>query len=157
MAGQSTVFGDAIGLAIKLFEDSETENRVLIMLTDGNDSGSKVPPVDAAKVAQSYGIKIYTIAIGDPQTTGEKALDIDTLERVAELTGGRNYRALDREELQQVYRQIAKLEPQQYEALSYRPRQSLHHHSVGLALLVFIIYSSATTLMRLFRERPTGA
>ena len=75
MAGQSTVFGDAIGLAIHLFEDSTTENRVLIMLTDGNDTGSTVPPVEAAKVAQAYGIRIYTIAIGDPATVGEEKLD----------------------------------------------------------------------------------
>ncbi|MEN8803650.1 MAG: VWA domain-containing protein [Thiogranum sp.] len=157
MAGPSTVFGDAIGLAIKLFEESETENRVLIMLTDGNDSGSKVPPVDAAKVANSYGIKIYTIAIGDPLTTGEKALDVKTLERVAELTGGRNFTALDRNQLGEAYRQIADLEPEKFEALSYRPRLSLHHLPVGFALLVFILYGTLTTFTRLARERRTNA
>ena len=46
MAGQSTAFGDAIGLAIKLFKESHSDNRVLIMLTDGNDTGSMVPPID---------------------------------------------------------------------------------------------------------------
>ena len=72
MAGQSTVIGDAIGIAIKHFEESETKNRVLILLTDGNDAGSKVPPIDAAKIAASYGVKIYTIALGDPATIGER-------------------------------------------------------------------------------------
>jgi Mg-chelatase subunit ChlD len=44
MAGPSTALGDAIGLAIALFQDSKTDNRVLIVLTDGNDTGSRVPP-----------------------------------------------------------------------------------------------------------------
>ena len=61
MAGQSTAFGDAIGLAISVFEQSETENRVLIVLTDGNDTASRVPPVDAAKVAATYNIKIWLV------------------------------------------------------------------------------------------------
>ncbi len=81
MAGPSTVFGDAIGLAIKLFKDNDSDNRVLIMLTDGNDTGSTVPPVDAAKVAAVHAIRIYTIAIGDPASAGEDALDIGTINR----------------------------------------------------------------------------
>ena len=85
MAGQSTVFGDAIGLAIKLFKESDSDNRVLIMLTDGNDTGSTVPPVDAAKVAAANDIRIYTIAVGDPASVGEEALDMDTIKRVSEV------------------------------------------------------------------------
>lgn len=153
MAGHSTVFGDAIGLAIKLFEESETNSRVLIILTDGNDTGSKVPPVDAAKVAESYGIKIYAIAIGDPSTTGDKALDVKTLERVASLTGGAYYQALDREQLQQAYRSIAELEPQDFEALSYSPKRSLHYLPLALALIVFITYSFFSSASRLVKEK----
>ena len=99
MAGQSTVFGDAIGLAIKLFMESDSDNRVLIMLTDGNDTGSTVPPVDAAKVAATKDIRIYTIAIGDPAAVGEEALDIETLERVSEVTGGQHFQGLDQDQL----------------------------------------------------------
>lgn len=157
MAGHSTVFGDAIGLAIKLFEDSETKNRVLIMLTDGNDSGSKVPPVDAAKVAYSYGIKIYTIAIGNPETVGEKALDIETLERVAELTGGSHYQALDRKALADAYRSIADLEPQDFEALSYRPKISLHYAPIAFILMVYIAYTLVLTARRTWLRRRAHA
>jgi len=153
MAGHSTVFGDAIGLAIKLFEESETKNRVLIILTDGNDTGSKVPPVDAAKVAESYGIKIYAIAIGDPSTTGDKALDTKTLERVASLTGGAYYQALDREQLQQAYRSIAELEPQEFESLSYSPKESLHYVPLAGASIVFAVYSIFSSALRLVREK----
>ena len=142
MAGQSTVFGDAIGLAIKLFKESDSDNRVLIMLTDGNDTGSTVPPIDAAKVAATFDIRIYTIAIGDPATIGEEALDVDTIRRVSEVTGGQDFQVLDREELRKAYQTIAELEPELYETISFRPRQSLHWAPVGLAVSLYLIYHS---------------
>jgi Ca-activated chloride channel family protein len=126
MAGQSTVFGDAIGLAIKLFLDGDSDNRVLVILTDGNDTGSTVPPIDAAKVAATHDIRIYTIAIGDPATIGEEALDVETIRRVSEVTGGLDFQALDREQLAEASRTIAELEPELYETVSFRPKQSLH-------------------------------
>jgi Ca-activated chloride channel homolog len=145
MAGQSTVFGDAIGLAIKLFEESDSDNRVLIMLTDGNDTGSTVPPIDAAKVAASYGIRIYTIAIGDPAAIGEDALDMETIERVSQVTGGQAFQALDQLELRKAYETIAELEPQLYETISFRPRQSLHWLPVSIALMLYTLYHSIGT------------
>ena len=142
MAGQSTVFGDAIGLAIKLFRESDSDNRVLIMLTDGNDTGSTVPPVDAAKVAAKFGIRIYTIAIGNPTSVGEDALDIGTIRRVAELTGGQYFQALDRDELHRAYDTIGDLEEALYETVSFRPRQSLHWVPVALVALLYSVYHS---------------
>ncbi|MCB1696404.1 MAG: VWA domain-containing protein [Pseudomonadales bacterium] len=143
MAGQSTAFGDAIGLAIKLFRESDSANRVLIILTDGNDTGSMVPPVDAARVAASQDIRIYTIAIGDPATVGEEALDTDTLQRVSEITGGRYFQAFDREQLASAYEAVDALEPELYETISFRPRQSLHWVPVGAALVLYLIYHGA--------------
>ncbi|RLA55760.1 MAG: aerotolerance regulator BatA [Gammaproteobacteria bacterium] len=142
MAGQSTVFGDAIGLAIKLFKDSDSKNRVLIVLTDGNDTGSTVPPVDAAKVAATYDIRIYTIAIGDPATVGEEALDMETIERVSAVTGGQDFEVMDREELRAAYRTIAELEPELYETISFRPRQSLHWVPLALFICPYLLYHS---------------
>lgn len=140
MAGQSTVFGDAIGLAIKLFKESDSDNRVLIILTDGNDTGSTVPPIDAAKVAAAYGIRIYTIAIGDPASADEEALDTATLERVSEVTEGQQFEALDQQELQRAYQTIAELEPELYETISFRPRQSLHWLPISVALIFYTLY-----------------
>ncbi len=140
MAGQSTVFGDAIGLAIKLFQESDSDNRVLIILTDGNDTGSTVPPVDAAKVAATQDIRIYTIAIGDPTSVGEEALDMETIERVSEVSGGQDFQALDREELRRAYEAIGELEPDLYETISFRPRQSLHWVPLGIVSVLYTIY-----------------
>lgn len=89
MAGQSTHLGDAIGLAIKVFEQSDksrgaleqdqNREKVAIVLTDGNDTGSFVEPIDAAKVAKAKGVRVHVIAMGDPETIGETALDMDTI------------------------------------------------------------------------------
>jgi Ca-activated chloride channel family protein len=156
MAGQSTAFGDAIGLAIKLFQESDSDNRVMIILTDGNDTGSMVPPVDAARVAASQDIRIYTIAIGDPASVGEEALDIDTLQRVSEITGGRYFQALDREQLAQAYLAIGELEPELYETISFRPRQSLHWVPVSVALSLYLVYHSVGAWRTWRRLRATN-
>jgi Ca-activated chloride channel family protein len=157
MAGQSTVFGDAIGLAIKLFKESDSDNRVLIILTDGNDTGSTVPPIEAAKVASSYDIRIYTIAVGDPASAGEEALDIKTLKRVSEITGGQAFQALDQQELQLAYQTIGELEPDLYETISFRPRQSLHWLPVSVAIIFYILYHSFGTWRALRGARESHA
>lgn len=138
MAGQSTAFGDAIGLAISVFNNEQTKNRVLIVLTDGNDTGSKVPPVEAAKVAAASDIKIYTIAIGDPEAVGEEKVDLMVLNEMAKITGGANFQALNREELTAVYQQIDALEPQQFESQSFRPRVSAHYYPLMLMVVVYL-------------------
>ncbi len=153
MAGQSTVFGDAIGLAIKLFDGADTENRVLIVLTDGNDTGSKVPPVEAAKVAKQKGITIYSIAIGDPATVGEEALDVDVLQRVAEISGGGYYQALDRQQLQAAYHAINRLEPEEFATLTFRPRYSLHHYPLAIVLAVYLCFFSLMSGRAYLRRR----
>ncbi|WP_439106064.1 vWA domain-containing protein [Congregibacter sp.] len=139
MAGQSTALGDAIGLAISLFRGSETSNRVLVVLTDGNDTGSRVPPKDAATIAAANQVTIYTVAVGDPSTIGEEALDLETLEAIASLTGGTSFQALDTQALQAAYDEINRLEPAQYDSLSYRPRSSLYYVPVGMFAILCLI------------------
>jgi Ca-activated chloride channel family protein len=157
MAGASTVFGDAIGLSIKLFRESDSDNRVLIILTDGNDTGSTVPPVDAAKVAAVHDIRIYTIAIGDPTSVGEDALDMDTITRVSELTGGQTFQALDQEALKQAYQAIGELEPELYETISFRPRQSLHWVPLALVSILYLLYHCSMALFSWRQRRVTHA
>ncbi len=154
MAGQSTLFGDAIGLAIKLFESSKTESRVLIVLTDGNDTGSKVPPIEAAKVAADKAVTIYSIAIGDPLTQGEEALDLEVLSAIAEITGGGFYQALDRAQLEAAYGAIDSLEPALYQTLSYRPRISLHHYPLAILISGYLVFLMLMTFLSWRRSRP---
>lgn len=138
MAGPSTALGDAIGLSIAHFRQSETENRVLIVLTDGNDTGSRVPPLDAAKIAKVEDVTIYTVAVGDPTTVGEEALDMETLEAVAKTTGGASFVATDRDALSETYKLIDELEPASYDSLSYRPRKAMFHYPLAAFALLYL-------------------
>ncbi|MEE4203013.1 MAG: VWA domain-containing protein [Halieaceae bacterium] len=145
MAGPSTRLGDAIGLAIKHFSESDSEHRVLLLLTDGNDTGSMVPPVDAARVAAARGIRIYPIAVGDPATVGEEAIDLDTLDQIATLTGGERFVALDRAALTRILSTLNQLEPVLFETVSFRPRTDLHW-------LVFALLLVTLPLLRLIHR-----
>jgi Ca-activated chloride channel family protein len=166
MAGQSTHLGDAIGLAIKVFEqsgDDETavkldntidikpREKVAIVLTDGNDTGSYVEPIDAAKVAAAKGVRIHMIAMGDPKTVGEQALDMEVINRVAKLSGGNAFEAMNRDELSLAYDEIGKLEPQLYESTTYRPKQSIHYYPVMLIVIMYLLAFSLVTVKRYFK------
>ncbi|WP_119969554.1 vWA domain-containing protein [Shewanella japonica] len=146
MAGQSTAFGDAIGLSISLFNSHETQNRVLIVLTDGNDTASKVPPVEAAKVAAASNIKIYTIAIGDPIAVGEEKVDIAVLENIATITGGQSFQAIDTQALENVYEAINDLEPELFESQTFRPKTSIHYIPIALFLGLYLVSLLIVTL-----------
>ncbi|OCH18996.1 MULTISPECIES: VWA domain-containing protein [unclassified Aliivibrio] len=166
MAGQSTHLGDAIGLAIKVFEDSSSENKapkehsgdensknkkrekVAIVLTDGNDTGSYVEPIDAAKVAAAKDVRIHMIAMGDPRTVGEQALDMDVINRVAEASGGKAFQAINRDELEQAYEAIGELEPQLYESTTYRPKESVHQYPVMLIVAMYLLAFGFATIKR---------
>jgi Ca-activated chloride channel homolog len=140
MAGPQTMIGDGIGLGIKAFEQSEARDRVMILLTDGSDTGSKVPPPKAAEIAATAGLTIHTIAVGDPAAVGEAEMDVETLETIAAATGGTAFRADDRAQLEDIYRQIDALTPEELDTTSYRPTRPLYHWPLGAALVAVLLY-----------------
>ena len=140
MLGPRTMLGDAMGLSINLFKRSEVEERVLIVLTDGNDTGSLVPPERAAEIARDNGVVVHTIAIGDPAAVGEQALDEKTLENIAALTGGGYFHANDTEELEAIYDHLDVINPRQVETQSYRPLTDLYHWPLAASMLVTLLY-----------------
>jgi Ca-activated chloride channel family protein len=155
MAGPSTALGDAVGLAIKLFKDAETEHRVLLLLTDGNDTGSLVPPVDAARVAATERIRIYPIAVGDPAASGEEAIDLDTLARMAEVTGGQSFEALSSEDLTSVFKLLDTLEPNIFDSVNFRPRTDVHWLPLAAVIMLYVLLRSFARLGTLFRSGAT--
>jgi Ca-activated chloride channel family protein len=152
MLGPRTAIGDAMGLAMHLFERSAVEDRVLVLLTDGNDTGSLVPPARAAEIARDQGVVVHAIAMGDPAAAGEAALDEQTLETVASITRGGYFRAMDREDLDAVYARIDELTPRQVETLSHRPRRELYAWPLGAALLLTLGWSGAGQGRRALRS-----
>jgi Ca-activated chloride channel family protein len=152
MAGQRTMLGDAVGLAIKLFEESKAKQKVAILLTDGNDTGSRVPPAKAAEIAHDHAITIHTVGIGDPATKGGDLVDTGTLKGLADATGGASFMVLDREELEGIYRKLDEIEKVDLLAATYRPRRPLFHWPLGAATVLLIIFYMAAAGASLLAE-----
>ena len=136
MAGQQTAIGDTIGLAIKTFEKSSAEQKLLILLTDGNDTASRVPPEHAADIASQNGVVIYTIGVGDPSASGENRVDLGVLRAVASTTHGQFFRAEDGAQLQAIYADIDRLAPAKLQTLSWRSKLPLFQWPLGAAVVV---------------------
>jgi len=138
LAGEETALGDAIGLAVKHLRELPSEERVLVLLSDGASNTGAVDPLRAAEIAAHEGVRIYTIGIGSGQRTvqtligprvvsTEEDLDEETLARIAESTNGAYFRARDTEGLRRIYRQIDVLEPSQGDAPVLRPSRAFFH------------------------------
>lgn len=149
MAGPKTLLGDAVGFAVKHFEQHDTPRRLLLLLTDGNDSGSQVPPLTAARIAAEHNVVIYTLAIGEPGANGDPALDLGTLAVMAEATGGRLLRVRSGEDLELLGQLLDRLEPSDRAQISYRPRIELFHWPLGGALLLALSVHWLRVLWRL--------
>jgi Ca-activated chloride channel family protein len=146
LAGRKTAIGDAIGLSVKRLLDLPESNRVLIILTDGQNTAGEIEPLQAAKLAQQAGVRIYTIGIGADELVVQgffgpkrinpsRDLDEDTLTTIAQDTGGKYYRARNLAELEQIYTELDTLEAIEMEEQSIRPEKSLFHYPLALSLL----------------------
>lgn len=141
MAGNNTAIGDAIGLSLKHLRQQNQTHAVLILLTDGSNTGG-VDPIDAAEMAKQMGVKIYTIGVGQASagngitSLSRTDMDVFTLKKIAELTGGYFFRANNTPELEQIYQQIAQLEAVEHQVFSYRLRSELYSWPLGAALLL---------------------
>ncbi len=150
IAGRETAIGDAIGLALKRLRAEpaaagrDTSRTVLILLTDGQSNAGAMPPLEAAKLAASSGLKIYTIGIGAVGeggffgSPGNLDLDEQTLQSIAQITGGRYFRAADANALQQVYGEIDKLEPTAGHQQWWRPSDEWFTWPLAAALVLSV-------------------
>lgn len=124
MIEDGTAIGLGLATSVNRLKDSESDSRVVILLTDGTNNSGQIAPLTAADLARSYGIRVYTVGVG---TTGmaptpvntpygirmqNMPVDIDekTLTEIAAMTGGQYFRAQDTEGLRQVYDEIDEME-----------------------------------------------
>ena len=154
MAGPNTAIGDAIGLGIKMLEHSQQPDKTLILLTDGNDNHSAIPPDQAAALAAQQHIRIHSIGIGDPTASGENRVDSKVLELIAKTTGGRSFMANDSAALAQVYTTLDQLTPHEVQHLSYQPKRDLFWLPLGAALLLLSLVHSLAALAAHRSSRP---
>jgi Ca-activated chloride channel homolog len=150
LAGTQTAIGDAIGMAIKHLRNYPKDSKVLILLTDGVNNEGSVSPLEAAKIAAQYHIRIYTVGLGANQvvvpsllgpqiiTGGDYELDEETLKAIANVTHGIYFRANNPEELANVYQNINRIEPRLGEKEVFRPHTPLYYWPLGIALVLML-------------------
>lgn len=158
MAGQMTYMGKAITKGIKMFEKDTIETKVMLLLTDGVDAGTDILPLDAADLAKRDSVLIYTIGIGEPGDAGSD-LDEDTLKEISDMTGGQYFRAKDKERLEEIYGELDKLEPIEYEEKQNKPVSLLYPYPLAVALGMLLLYAIVLTVMNVFKSifRKEGA
>lgn len=147
LVGKKTAIGDAIGLAVKRFEDKKDSNRVLLLLTDGQNTAGKITPEQALELAVDKNITIYTIGIGADvmlqrslfgtrRVNPSSELDEQTLTDIAEQTGGQYFRARNSEAMSEIYHLLDKLEPVEQEQQQMRPLSALFYYPLAIAIIL---------------------
>lgn len=138
MAGERTAIGDAIGIGVQNLRKRPESSRILILLTDGEDTASRIPPLEAAQIAKNSQIKIYTIGVGNK-------LDETLLDKIANMTGGIYYKVTDVNTLQKVYQQIDQLEKSEAAQQVVLIKTPLFYWFAGAALILFVMFYIMTT------------
>ncbi|MGB5164354.1 MAG: VWA domain-containing protein [Woeseiaceae bacterium] len=171
LAGEKTAIGDAITLAVKrIHEQGEAAgDQVLVLLTDGANTAGEIEPIKAAQLAQQVGLRIYTIGIGAEQLEVSSLLggrrninpsadlDEETLTNIANLTGGRYFRATDTASLQEIYALVDELEPVEEPETGFRPVKSLYFWPLGGAFLLAALLCLTAMLRNVVMNRRMEA
>jgi Ca-activated chloride channel family protein len=162
-----TAIGSALSTAVNRLRELKSKSKIVILMTDGQNNSGKIAPLTAAEAAQALGVKVYTIGVGlrgmapmpvffGGQRVGERMepvdIDEDTLKKIADLTGGKYYRADNTARFQAIYAEIDKLEKTEKEIKKFAQHKELFAWAImpGLGLVLL------ETLLRhtLFRRLP---
>ena len=158
-----TAVGMGLANAVSRLDKSKAKSKVVILLTDGSNNQGDISPLTAAKIAKSYGIRVYTIGVGTnkvaryPMTVGGSVqyvnvpveIDTKTLEDIASVTNGHFYRATNTGELKQIYKDIDKLEKTKMDVKKFSKHYDNFQPFVLAALIVLLLeILLRTTILR---------
>jgi Ca-activated chloride channel family protein len=152
MIEDGTAIGNAIANGVNRLKDSKAKSKVMILLTDGVNNAGEVDPLTAAQIAKTFGIRIYTIGVG---TIGNAPypfqtpygiryqmvpveIDEGVLQQIASVTNGKYFRATNNKKLEDIYKEIDKLEKSKIEVTSYRNAKELFYGWLGGGLFLFL-------------------
>ncbi|MBF0492875.1 MAG: VWA domain-containing protein [Deltaproteobacteria bacterium] len=152
-AGDATAIGDALALSVKRLKDLKSKSKIIILLTDGKSNAGKITPEKGAELAATFGIKVYTIGIGTkglvpyPQKTMfgmrrmmvQVDIDEETLEKIANTTGGKYFHASNVEGLKEIYSTIDQMEKSEAKVKHYQEYQELYLGFLIGALVLLLL------------------
>jgi Ca-activated chloride channel family protein len=166
MIEDGTAIGLAIANAVNRLKDSKAKSKVIILLTDGVNNRGEIDPITAAKIAVTYGIKVYTVGVG---AQGQAPYPVQTpfgirrqlvpveidekvLTSIAEMSGGKYYRATDNRKLQAIYKEIDQLEKTKIEVTAYQRYTELFLGWLLAGMMVLLVEVGLSSTV--FRKLP---
>ena len=143
-----TAIGIAIANGINRLRANDSKSKVIILLSDGSNNSGAIDPISAARMAKEYNIKIYTIGAGTRQAVTyipdrgyiKNEIDEDTLKKIAAETGGKYFRAIDKESLSNVYEEINELEKSEITVSYFTQYKEIYLYFLGAGFIILILY-----------------
>jgi len=163
MVEDGTAIGMCLATAVNRLKDSEVKSKVVILLTDGSNNAGSIPPVTAAEIAKQFNVRVYTVGIGKkgfapypvqtPMGIQYQNLPVDvdeaTLTKIANITGGKYFRATDNEKLKSIYEQIDRLEKAKIDVTQYHKKTESFLPLAIIALLLLVVeFALKNTLLK---------
>ncbi len=167
MIEDGTAIGMGLATSVNRLKDSDAISKVIILLTDGNNTTGLIPPVTAAEIAKSFDIRVYTIGVGtnglapypfkNPYGKGytyqkvEVKIDEGTLKQIANITGGNYFRATNNRKLEEIYKEIDKLEKSKIEVTEFRKKnEKFLPWLLAACVLLFVEFILRNTVFKVF-------
>lgn len=162
MIDDGTAIGHGIATAVSRLKDSQAKSKVIILLTDGTNNRGEIAPVTAAEIAKSFGIRVYTIAVGTigeapyphPYTPGgfiniPVEIDEKTLTQIAQITGANYFRATNTKALKGIYEEIDQLEKTKISVQTYNKKtEEFGLFAMGALLLLLLELLMRYTILK---------
>lgn len=156
LLGSGTNIGDALALAVARAQASKTKNKVIVLLTDGVNNVGNMTPIQAARLAKQYGIKVYTIGLGSKKDakmpTGNSmfgprfqvipggSIDLKTLKEISDMTGGKTYRAESEGSLKNILDEIQELEKTKIKSSGQVIYEELYWQYLLIGVLLLVLH-----------------
>lgn len=161
-----TAIGNGLATAVSRLKESDAISRVIILLTDGENNRGEIPPLTAAEIAKTFGIRVYTIGVGTEGTAPypvetpfgtriqqvQVKIDEESLQSIANTTGGVYFRATDNDKLKSIYDEIDQLEKSKIEVKEFSKKQE-EFLPFALAALILLI-AGLLLKVSVFRNIP---
>ena len=163
MIEDGTAIGMGLATSVNRLKESEAKSKVIILLTDGVNNSGDITPITAAEIAETFGVRVYTIGVGShgmapyPTQTAfgiryqnmKVEIDEEILQQIADNTGGKYFRATDNEKLRSIYNEIDELEKSKIEVKEYRKKNEEFFWFVVVAgLLIVLEFVVRKTILR---------